>query len=247
MESGPTTARPPLEEIALDGDAFETKNIPSGDARHAVSGTAGMLPAPQAERPSGEAAVPHASDEAGTDGTEVPCRPDHRTIKILRRRISRYKAVFPEEIEELEDQLKTVRELDEDQLRALLEEIQFVVETRRSVDSSRGMFLTGVGALESAGPYIGLKLKGLQSMCASQPRLLRNVDEVALKYDTVIRVDPVARLAMTVGQLALAVDASNRRVRQPDVAPAACQPAERQQQQTTCGPGTSCQQEFKDL
>ena len=244
MESGPTTARPPLEEIALDGDAFETKNIlrceaTGGDA----AGTAGMLPAPQAETPSGEAAVAHAPDEAGTDGTEVPCR-DHREIKILRRRISRYKAVFPEEIEELEDQLKTVRELDEEQLRALLEEVQFVVETRRSVDSSRGIFLTGVGALESAGPYIGLKLKGLQSMCASQPRLLRNVDEVALKYDTVIRVDPVARLAMTVGQLALAVDAANRRVRQPDVAPvpagstnrqqAACQPAERQQ-------------EFKDL
>ena len=197
-----------------------------------------MLPVPQvadtkclqqAQTPSGEAAVAHAPDEAGIV--------DHREIKILRRRISRYKAVFPEEIEELEDQLKTVRELDEDQLRALLEEIQFVVETRRSVDSSRGMFLTGVGALESAGPYIGLKLKGLQSMCASQPRLLRNVDEVALKYDTVIRVDPVARLAMTVGQLALAVDASNRRVRQPDVVAsqqAACQPAERQQ-------------EFKDL
>ena len=63
----------------------------------------------------------------------------------------------------------------------------------------------------------------------------------------------VARLAMTVGQLALAVDASNRRVRQPDVAPvpadttcrqqAACQPA---QQQAACQPAER-QQEFNDL
>lgn len=36
------------------------------------------------------------------------------------------------------------------------------------------------------------------------------MDEVALKYEGVVQVDPVARLAMAVGQLALAVDGANR-------------------------------------
>jgi hypothetical protein len=36
------------------------------------------------------------------------------------------------------------------------------------------------------------------------------VDELALKHEGCIRLDPAARLAMAVGQLCLAVDAANR-------------------------------------
>jgi hypothetical protein len=95
-------------------------------------------------------------------------------------------------------------------LTALLEEVQFLVETRRSTAQARGLFLAGLTMGEAAGPYVGLKLQGLTQVARQSNDLLTTVDECALRYEAVVRVDPLARLAMCVGQLALAVDAGNR-------------------------------------
>ena len=48
-------------------------------------------------------------------------------------------------------------------------------------------------------------------MAAASEDLLTAVDEVAVKYESQLYVDPVATLCLGVAQLALAVDAMNRR------------------------------------
>ena len=62
-----------------------------------------------------------------------------------------------------------------------------------------------------AGPLIGFRLHGLASVAAASEDLLQTVDEVAVKYESQLYVDPVARLALGILQLNIAVDSHNRR------------------------------------
>jgi hypothetical protein len=128
----------------------------------------------------------------------------------LVRRIARYKAVFPELLGELASELEGLIHKSPEELATLLEEVQFLVETRRSTAQARGLFLAGLSMGEAVGPHVGLKLTGLALVASRSDELLTSVDEVALKYEGVVQLDPLARLAMAVGQLVLAVDGANR-------------------------------------
>ena len=78
--------------------------------------------------------------------------------------------------------------------------------------------------MEAAGPLLGLQLGGLANVAASSEDLLSTVDEVAVKYESSLYVDPIARLGLAVMQLALAVDSHNRRAPAP-VPPTQAPPA----------------------
>ena len=57
---------------------------------------------------------------------------------------------------------------------------------------------------------VGFKLAGLANVASQSQDLLETVDEVAIAHEKALYVDPVARLALSVMQLAVAVDAHNR-------------------------------------
>lgn len=132
---------------------------------------------------------------------------EKRTIIV---KINRYRSLFKEELTDLEDDFKDLNAKTILQLENLLNDIQFNVESRRSMNSSRTLFLSGISLVEMTGSLAGLELHGMTQVCSQSPDLMKNVDEVALKYDYVAQIDPVVRLAMSVGQIALVVDASNR-------------------------------------
>ena len=75
----------------------------------------------------------------------------------------------------------------------------------------RGMFLGALSTGEFVGPIVGLNLTGLATFASRSEELLLCVDECAIKYDTMVAVDPTVRLAMAVCQLALAVNEHNTR------------------------------------
>ena len=54
---------------------------------------------------------------------------------------------------------------------------------------------------------------GLANVAASSEDLLLTVDECSIRYEKAIEIDPLARLAIGVAQLALAVDSHNKRQR----------------------------------
>ena len=174
-----------------------------GDAG-AVTDTGGITGADGASEVGGDEEPANSAEPEPLSADEV------RERRSLVRRIARYKKVFPEEVSELAAELEGLSYKSPEELSSLLEEVQFLVETRRSTAQARGLFLAGLTMGEAAGPYVGLKLQGLTATAANSDELLRTVDECALKYEGVVQVDPVARLAMAVGQLALAVDGSNR-------------------------------------
>ena len=156
--------------------------------------------------------TPPGHQEAGDAAESEPLNPDQiRIRRSLARRVSMYKKVFPAEIAELGSELDDLIHKSPEELAALLEEVQFLVETRRSTAQARGLFVAGLSMGEAAGASVGLCLKGLTATAASSEEILRTVDECALKYEGVVApLDPALRLAMAVGQLVLAIDASNR-------------------------------------
>ena len=142
---------------------------------------------------------------------EPPSKEEVKQRRTLMRRITRYKAVFPQEVSELASELEGLIHKSPEELATLLEEVQFLVETRRSTAQARNLFLAGLTMGEAAGPFVGLKLQGLTQVASQSDAILTNIDECALKYEgAAMQVDPVARLAMAIGQLCLAVDGANR-------------------------------------
>ena len=91
------------------------------------------------------------------------------------------------------------------------QDVEFLVGTRRSAKAVRNLFIGGIQGVEAAGPFLGLELRGLANIAAASEDLLSTVDEVGVKYESSLYVDPIARLGLAVVQLALAVDSHNRR------------------------------------
>ena len=135
----------------------------------------------------------------------------------LLRKIGRYRAIFAKELTDI--QTTGLDTMPLEALRDLATDVEFLVGTRRSAKAVRGMFIGGLQGLEVAGPMIGFKLDGLANIAASSEDLLATVDEVAIAHEQSLYVDPIARLALGVAQLALAVDAHNRRREDETVAP----------------------------
>lgn len=137
-----------------------------------------------------------------------------RTINKEKRnliiKINRYRTLFKDELIDLEEDLKNINDKTILQLENLLNEIQFNVESRRSLNSARGLALSTISLMEMSGGLVGLELEGLTTVCSNSKDLMTNIDECALKYDVVYQIDPIIRLSMTIGQIALVVDASNK-------------------------------------
>ena len=127
----------------------------------------------------------------------------------LIRKVGRYRALFPAELADIQTTGLDVMPLEA--LRDLGQDVEFLVGTRRSAKAVRGLFIGGIQGVEAAGPFLGLELRGLANIAAASEDLLSTVDEVAVKYESSLYVDPVARLGLAVVQLALAVDSHNRR------------------------------------
>ena len=173
--------------------------------------------------PSEGDADDEGNDEEAAQTPEELTPAEKETRRQLIRKISRYRAIFGKELTDI-----TTTGLDTMPLAALQDlatDVEFLVGTRRSAKAVRGLFLGGLQGLEMAGPLIGFRLQGLANVAAASEDLLTTVDEVAVKYESQLYVDPVARLALGIMQLAVAVDSHNRRKEETvvAVAPAAAQ------------------------
>ena len=164
-----------------------------------------------------EAAQQDDTDDDGastvTIHTQQLTAEDKEERRQLIRKIGRYRALFPKELEDI-----ATTGLDSMALEALRDlgnDVEFLVGTRRSAKAVRGLFIGGIQGVEAAGPLLGLQLTGLANVAASSEDLLSTVDECAVRYESSIYVDPIARLGLAVMQLALAVDSHNRRAPAP--------------------------------
>ena len=165
------------------------------------------------------------------------------------RKIGRYRALFAKELVDVHT--GGLDQMPLDALRDLGRDVEFLVGTRRSAKAVRGMFIGALQAGEVAGPFVGLELTGLANVAAASEDLLQTVDEVAIKYESQLYVDPVARLGLAVAQLAFAVDAHNRRKKEavvpaPDV-PSATQGANPPEEAPGKPDKNNIAREFEDL
>ena len=165
-----------------------------------------------------EAASDGADDDDGEPEAEQLSPEDKEERRQLIRKVGRYRALFAQQLSDINTSNLDVLPLQK--LRDLSQDVEFLVATRRSAAACRSLFVGSLVGLETIGPYAGLELKGLSNVAAQSEDLLLTVDECAIKYESVIQIDPLARLAIGVGQLCLAIDAHNRRQRDnPPAAP----------------------------
>ena len=127
------------------------------------------------------------------------------------RRISKYKALFSAETADLDLDPRSLNALNLEDLRERARDTEFLVSTRRSAAAARGMFLGALATGEVVGPIIGLNLTNLAMFASRSEELLLCVDECAIKYDTMVAVDPAVRLCLSVCQLCLVVSEHNSR------------------------------------
>ena len=166
-----------------------------------------------------------AQPETFPDEQEFPVEPQQMMTpqekdeaRVLKRRIGKYKSLFPQETVDFDQ--GTLDSLSIDELRDKAKDVEYVVATRRSSKAIRGLFLGGLASTELiAGPLLGLELQGLAGFASRSEDLMITVDEVGVKYGDQLYVDPVIRLSMGMMQLAMAVDAHNRAAKSPQAEP----------------------------
>ena len=159
----------------------------------------------------------HEAASDGGDDYEPEPEPEQLSAeekeerRQLIRKVGRYRALFAQQLSDINTSNLDVLPLQK--LRDLSQDVEFLVATRRSAAACRSLFVGSLVGLEAMAPYAGMDLKGLSNVAASSEDLLLTVDECAIKYESVIQIDPLARMAIGVGQLCLAIDAHNRRQR----------------------------------
>ena len=196
------------EVIQLDGSPADLL----GNA--AQEDDAGSEPAQEDDNDDDDAVTIHTPEQLSPE--------DKEERRQLIRKVGRYRALFPKELEDI--QTTGLDSMPLEALRDLGQDVEFLVGTRRSAKAVRGLFIGGIQGVEAAGPLLGLQLGGLANVAASSEDLLSTVDECAVKWENQIYIDPVARLGLAIVQLALAVDSHNRRAPTP-VPPTQAPPA----------------------
>ena len=125
----------------------------------------------------------------------------------LIRKISSYLHIFKNECKELD--CKNLGKRSTYELQLLLEVVEFMVSTRRSLDKTRGVFVMGCIAGEEIGQMVGLKLKGFTQKIVNEAEILSTWDEISIKYDNAIITDPIHRLSLSLIMLAIATHKEN--------------------------------------
>ena len=155
-----------------------------------------------------------AASDGGDDDEQEPeqLSPEDKLLRRqLLRKIARYRALFPGEISDIN--VSNLDSLSLEKLRDLEQDVSFLVATRRSAKACRSLFIGSLQGLEAMAPYAGMDLKGLANCAASSEDLLMTCDEAAVRYESMIEIDPLARLAIGVAQLCVAIDSHNKRQR----------------------------------
>ena len=181
-----------------------------------LEGSPAQLLAAEDEGDEGEPVSIHepADDDGEDDPEEAAAVPEELTPeqreerRQLIRKVGRYRAIFGKELTDVKT--TGLDSMPLASLKDLATDCEFLVGCRRSSKAIRGLFLGSLQMVETVGPMVGFKLAGLANVASQSQDLLETVDEVAIAHEKALYVDPVARLALSVMQLAVAVDAHNR-------------------------------------
>jgi hypothetical protein len=95
------------------------------------------------------------------------------------------------------------------ELESLLEDVQYMVSTRKTLDSSRMMLLGGLYITESVAPIAKIRLQGLTAKCMNSPEVMEAWDECSIKYMDSIAADPLNRLMLSILMLSVSTHREN--------------------------------------
>jgi hypothetical protein len=129
----------------------------------------------------------------------------------LIKKITSYKALFPDDLKNIK--CSNLDNLSQEKLQDKLITVQSLVESRKSLNSTRSVFLVGLNQFENFDYVFNLKLNGLTYTASQNEELMLCVDEVAIKYVNDYfggSSDPFIRLLFGLSGLVFAIDAKNK-------------------------------------
>ena len=154
---------------------------------------------------------PEEQETFAMDEPEVLSSAEKEEKRGILRRCSKYRSLFPSETEDLDLTPKTLNALNLEDLRDRVRDTEFNVSTRRSAAGARMMLIAALQTGEAIAPIVGLNLTGISSVASQNLEILTCCDEVFVKYDSMVALDPAVRLSIAICQLALAINDRNTR------------------------------------
>ena len=158
-------------------------------------------PPPQvAPRPNAIAAAPDTAEEDVDDTPQLT--PEQR---ISRHKVyllvQEYMHSFPTKLEKFK--LEPIDDLDEEELKELLEEMKMTLRSTNTIDLWSAMFFCGLGTAEQIIPtFTPLKLSGMTELAKLDESLNDAVREMALEQGGLQFLSPTYRIMLGLGKVA---------------------------------------------
>lgn len=136
------------------------------------------------------------------------------TLEILKikDRIIRYSTSFGKYLGVFMNRIEDIDNMDIDQLKKLIREIEIAVSARTSGNMVRIYYHNTINAIEKLAPIAGFNLQGLSQVLLENAQIDECIEELNIKYDIMRHVRPEMRLAFITLNAVLAVNSQNKKM-----------------------------------
>lgn len=127
----------------------------------------------------------------------------------LKNKIMRYRELFPHHLAHFEYRMEEIDQMSDRELEFLIEELSIAVNTRNSSGLTKMLYFESCRFLEVGGAMVGLQVAGLSEALKQNQAIHDVLNELALKYENDMFMQPEIRLAYLTCTTAVALHKLN--------------------------------------
>jgi hypothetical protein len=113
----------------------------------------------------------------------------------LKNKIMRYRELFPHHLAHFEYRMEEIDKMSEREMEFLIEELSIAVNTRNSSGLTKMLYFESCRFLEIGGAMAGMQIAGLSEALKQNQAIHDVLNELALKYESDMFMQPEIRLA----------------------------------------------------
>jgi hypothetical protein len=113
----------------------------------------------------------------------------------LKNKIMRYRELFPQYLAHFEYRMEEIDQMTEKEMLFLIEELSIAVNTRNSSGLTKMLYFESCRFLEVGGGMAGLQIAGLSEALRQNQAIHDVLNELSLKYESDMFMQPEIRLA----------------------------------------------------
>ena len=206
--------------MSENGETFKTNGAPP-------------IPRPiadEVEEPVEQESLPEldVSDFQEMDNNVTLSEEEKCEKRVIIRKLHSYYLTFPNECGLRKGAIMDSVEINDiGQLKLLLNDVEHMISSGKSIGSGKNIFLVGTSVVEILSRKTPLKLQGLTSVCRESPELDSVIQELTIKYQNEVVLGPEQRLGLIMVGLCSQIHAHNKNLEKTEEEPVAAIPEER--------------------